>query len=106
MTDVMLEAATLPEVIRPTKFTGYDLAPTTTELANAEVEITMLDQKFGLLARALSAVTGDYDLIIIDSPPSLSLLTVNAMIASNWLLLPVQTEFYALEGVAQLLKSM
>ena len=106
MTDVMLEAATLPEVIRSTKFTGYDLAPTTTELANAEVEITMLDQKFGLLARALSAVAGDYDLIIIDSPPSLSLLTVNAMIASNWLLLPVQTEFYALEGVAQLLKSM
>ena len=106
MTDVMLEAATLPEVIRPTKFAGYDLAPTTTELANAEVEITMLDQKFGLLARALSAVTGDYDLIIIDSPPSLSLLTVNAMIASNRLLLPVQTEFYALEGVAQLLKSM
>lgn len=106
MTDVMLEAATLPEVIRSTKFAGYDLAPTTTELANAEVEITMLDQKFGLLARALSAVTGNYDLIIIDSPPSLSLLTVNAMIASNWLLLPVQTEFYALEGVAQLLKSM
>lgn len=106
MTDVMLEAATLPEVIRSTKSTGYDLAPTTTELANAEVEITMLDQKFGLLARALSAVAGNYDLIIIDSPPSLSLLTVNAMIASNWLLLPVQTEFYALEGVAQLLKSM
>lgn len=106
MTDVMLETQPLTSVIMVTKYHNFDLAPTTTELANAEVEITTLDQKFGLLAHALAQVAENYDIIIIDSPPSLSLLTVNAMIAANWLLLPVQTEFYALEGVAQLLKSM
>ena len=106
LTDVMLEAAPLADAIVATKYHNFDLAPTTTELANAEVEIVTLDRNFTLLARALATVQANYDVIIIDSPPSLSLLTVNAMAAANWLLLPVQTEFYALEGVAQLLKSM
>lgn len=106
LTDVMMGQARLSEIILQTKYHGYDLAPTTTDLANAEVEITKLEQKFTLLARALAEVENNYDIILIDSPPSLSLLTVNAMVAANWLILPVQTEFYALEGVAQLLKSM
>ena len=65
-----------------------------------------MKQKFAVLKRAIDEVREQYDYIIIDSPPSLSLLTVNAMIASDYLILPVQTEFYALEGVAQLLESM
>ena len=106
MTDVILGAATLAEIIKPTKHKNYDLAPTTPELANAEIEITNQPKKFTRLRDAVRTVEGNYDYIVIDLPPSLSLLTVNGMIASNYLLLPVQTEFYALEGVAQLLESM
>ncbi len=106
MTEVILGSAGLKDTIRPTKYKNFDLAPTTPELANAEVEITSMQRKFVRLRDAVREVEENYDYIIIDSPPSLSLLTVNGMIASNYLLLPVQTEFYALEGVAQLLESM
>ncbi len=106
MTEVLLGTAELSQAIRHTKYKNYDLAPATPELANAEVEITGMQRKFVRLRDAIRTIESNYDYIIIDSPPSLSLLTVNGMIASNYLLLPVQTEFYALEGVAQLLESM
>ncbi len=106
MTEVMLSAAKFEDVIQPTSFKNFDLAPTTPQLANAEVEMAGMQQKFVVLKKAIHSVEQDYDYIIIDSPPSLSLLTVNGMIASDYLVLPVQTEFYALEGVAQLLESM
>ncbi len=106
MTEVVLEVAPMRQAIRPTKYKNFDIAPATPELANAEVEITGMQKKFVRLRDAVRSVAEDYDYIIIDLPPSLSLLTVNGMIASNYLLLPVQTEFYALEGVAQLLESM
>ena len=106
MTEVMLGMAKLPQIIQETAFKKFDLAPTTPQLANAEVEMAGMKQKFAVLKRAIDEVREQYDYIIIDSPPSLSLLTVNAMIASDYLILPVQTEFYALEGVAQLLESM
>ena len=106
MTEVMLGTAALSDVIVKTKYKNFDLAPTTPQLANAEIELTKMNKKFVQLRDNLKKVSKDYDYIIIDSPPSLSLLTVNGMIASNYLLLPVQTEFYALEGVAQLLESM
>ena len=106
MVEVMQGAVALEGVIVPTRHKNLDLAPTTPELANAEVELVSKKGKFTLLKNAVARVVADYDYIIIDSPPSLSLLTVNGMIASNYLLLPVQTEFYALEGVAQLLESM
>ena len=106
MTEVMLGAASLADAIIATKYKNLDLAPTTTQLANAEVEITKSSKKFGQLKKVVAEVAENYEYIIIDSPPSLSLLTVNGMIASDYLLLPVQTQFYALEGVAQLLQSM
>lgn len=106
MTEVLLGIAKLEEAIRPTKYKNFALAPTTPELANAEVEIANMARKFVRLRDAIRSVAPNYDYVIIDSPPSLSLLTVNGMIASDYLLLPVQTEFYALEGVAQLLESM
>lgn len=106
MTEVILGSADLSSAIRPTKYKHFDLAPATPELANAEVEITNMHKKFVRLRDAIRSVADSYDYIIIDLPPSLSLLTVNGMIASDYLLLPVQTEFYALEGVAQLLESM
>ena len=106
MTDLLLGNATLSQIIKPTKYKCYDLAPTTPELANAEVELTTQQRRFTRLRDAIRTVAENYDYVVIDLPPSLSLLTVNGMIASNYLLLPVQTEFYALEGVAQLLESM
>ncbi len=106
MTEVMLGVAKFKDIIVRTAFKNFDLAPTTPQLANAEVEMAGMKQKFAVLKKAVASVADDYDYIIIDSPPSLSLLTVNGMIAADYLVLPVQTEFYALEGVAQLLESM
>ena len=106
MVEVMLGAIPTEKAIRSTKYKHLDLLPTTPELANAEVELVSKKTRFTILKNALTRLADKYDYIIIDSPPSLSLLTVNGMIASNYLLLPVQTEFYALEGVAQLLESM
>ena len=106
MTEVILGTAEMSQAVHHTKFKKFDIVPTTPELANAEVEITSQARKFTRLRDAIRNVEANYDYIIIDLPPSLSLLTVNGMIASNYLLLPVQTEFYALEGVAQLLESM
>ncbi len=106
MTEVMLGVVKLEKVIKKTNFKNLDLAPTTPQLANAEVEIAKMDKKFTFLRDGIKAVSKNYDYIIIDSPPSLSFLTVNAMVSANYLLLPVQTEFYALEGVVQLLESM
>lgn len=106
MTDVLMGSGEIEEVILPTKWNGLDVAPVMPELANAEVELVNMNNKFTRLKSALQSVSKKYDYIVVDLPPSLSLLTVNGMIAANFLLLPVQTEFYALEGVAQLLESM
>ena len=106
MTEILLGTAELKDCIKKTKYKNYDLAPTTPELANAEVEIATLNKRFVRLRDSVNQVRDQYDFIIIDLPPSLSLLTVNGMIAADYLLLPVQTEFYALEGVAQLLETM
>ena len=106
MTEILLGTADIKDCVKHTKYKHYDLAPTTPELANAEVEIATLNKRFIRLRDAVNSVRDQYDYLIIDLPPSLSLLTVNGMIAADYLLLPVQTEFYALEGVAQLLETM
>ena len=106
MTEVMMGTAPMVTIIKQTKQKNFDVAPTTPQLANAEVELAKGSKKFVRLRDAIASVAANYDYIIIDSPPSLSLLTVNGMVAAEYLLLPVQTEFYALEGVAQLLESM
>lgn len=106
MTEVMLGLVDMRDIVKGTKFKNLDIAPTTPQLANTEVELAKSQKRFTILREAINEVEVDYDYIIIDSPPSLSLLTVNGMIAAEYILLPVQTEFYALEGMAQLLKSM
>ncbi|MBQ6130538.1 ParA family protein [Candidatus Saccharibacteria bacterium] len=106
MVEVMTGKVGMEGAIVATRTKNLDIVPTTPELANAEVELVNARGKFMILKHALATIAPDYDYIIIDSPPSLSLLTVNGMIAADYLLLPVQTEFYALEGVAQLLESM
>jgi chromosome partitioning protein len=105
MTDVILETKTLPEIIIPTEHKNLFLAPATSHLANTEVELAQANRRFTRLKNAIDN-TPNYDFIIIDSPPSLSLLTVNGLIAARYVLLPVQAEFYALEGLGQLLETM
>jgi chromosome partitioning protein len=97
---------TLDDVVVKTEHKGLWLAPTTPHLANAEVELAQADQRFARLRLAIEQSSGAYDVVIIDSPPSLSLLTVNGLIAAQYVLLPVQAEFYALEGLGQLLETM
>ncbi len=106
MCDVMLGECELKDIVIKNKTKRLFVAPTIPELANVEVQMAEMDNKFLLLKQAVNTVLDDYDFIIIDSPPSLSLLTVNGMIASEYILIPVQTEFYAMQGVAQLLESM
>lgn len=106
MPEVVTSQNPLSEVIIATEHKGLFLAPTTSHLANTEVELAQAEGRFVRLRRAIDEVQADYDFIIIDSPPSLSLLTVNGLIASQYILLPVQAEFYALEGLGQLLETM
>lgn len=105
MTDVILEAKTLAEVIVPTDHKNLFVAPATPHLANTEVDLAGANRRFSRLKNAIDTTSG-YDFVIIDSPPSLSLLTVNGLIAARYVLLPVQAEFYALEGLGQLLETM
>ncbi len=106
MTDVIKGEQTLEQVILPTEYKNLWVAPTTSVLANTEAEMAQLDKRFSRLKLALDKVHPAYDYVIIDSPPSLSLLTINGLIASKFVLLPVQAEFYALEGLGQLLETM
>lgn len=102
--DALEQTADLQSCIIATKQKRLHLVPTTPQLANAEVELAKGQHKFTRLKQALASHT--YDVVIIDCPPSLSLLTVNALIAADSVLLPVQAEFYALEGLGQLLETM
>lgn len=103
--DLLLSEAVPEALVIQTKYKNLSLIPTVSELANTEVELANMNNKFIRLKQGL-AKAKDYDFIIIDSPPSLSLLTVNALIASDCVVLPVQAEFYAMEGLGQLLETM
>ncbi len=106
MADVVKDGVSLASAVVPTEHKNLYLAPTTSILANTEVELAQADKRFSRLKQAIEANEDGFDFIIIDSPPSLSLLTVNGLIAAKYVLLPVQAEFYALEGLGQLLESM
>lgn len=106
MTQVIKGEATLDQAVVKTECKNLWVAPTTSILANTEVELAQVEKRFSRLKLAIDASEGGYDYIIIDSPPSLSLLTVNGLIAAKYVLLPVQAEFYALEGLGQLLETM
>ncbi|ACA82083.1 MULTISPECIES: ParA family protein [Leuconostoc] len=102
--DVIVDGAALRDVIVPTD--NYDLLPATIQLSGAEIELATQKQREYRLQKALMTVSDDYDFILIDNPPALGLLTVNAFTAADAILIPVQTEFYALEGLGQLLNTI
>ena len=106
MLDVISGETDLASAIQATPFKNLSVAPSTSQLADAEVGLSTVDNRFTRLRDALRLVAGDYDIAIIDSPPSLSLLTLNVLAAADSVLLPVQAEFYALEGLTQLLETM
>ena len=104
--DVLLNDASIESVIIPDVCEGLDLVPATINLAGAEVELVAEMARENRLKDAVGSLRGKYDYIFIDCPPSLGLLTVNALVAADKLLIPIQCEFYALEGVTKLLDSM
>jgi chromosome partitioning protein len=104
--EVLLGHAPLEAVISSTGIPGLDLAPSRISLAGAEVEMSSVLGREKRLAEALETVRPDYDFIIVDCPPSLGLLTVNALTAADSVLIPVQCEYYALEGLSKLLNSI
>lgn len=94
------------KVVRKTKFFGYDLMPSNQDLAGAEIELVNTKDRESRLAKVLKEVNNFYDYIIIDSPPSLGVLTINALYASQEVIIPIQSEYLALEGLNQLLKTI
>ncbi len=106
MADVMIEPdVTLASVVRPTKTPGLDIAPTTIDLSTAEVELmTAIGREMALRDKVVPELTDRYSHIVIDCPPTLGLLTLNALVAADGVIIPVQTQYYALKGVAALLK--
>ena len=104
--DVLLSDVSVQEAIIPDVCKDLDLVPATINLAGAEVELVTEMARENRLKDAVGSLRGKYDYILIDCPPSLGLLTVNALVAADKLLIPIQCEFYALEGVTKLLESM
>ena len=102
----LLDGAPLAELAKHTKFANLDLVPSKPELAGAVVELAQRADGERYLAQALASGTSQYDFVFLDCPPSLGPLTVNALAAADRVLVPVQAEYYALEGLSQLLRSV
>jgi len=105
--DVLIGGGTVLDSVVATRVPKLDLLPATVDLSGAEVELVALDDRAHRLDKALDAVPpGRWDICLIDCPPSLGLLTVNALVAARHLLVPLQCEFFALEGLSQLLQTV
>jgi chromosome partitioning protein len=100
--DVLINDVPMVDIVEPTGFANLFVAPATLDLAGVEQELTSVISRELRLMRSLDSVDGDFDFIFIDCPPSLGLITINAFAAATEILVPVQTEFYALEGLTQL----
>lgn len=104
--DVILHDYPIEDAIHETCVENVFLIPATIQLATAEIELVTAMARESVLKEVVNAVKDDFDYVFIDCPPSLGLLTINALIAANALLIPIQCEYYALEGVAKLLETM
>ena len=104
--EAIVDAQTLESLIRPTAVERLDLVPSSIALAGAEVELAPLVQRERRLGRLLAPIVDRYDHVFIDCPPSLGLLTVNALTAADGTLIPIQCEYYALEGLTQLIATI
>jgi chromosome partitioning protein len=104
--DALVGSIPVADVILPTGVDGLSVVPSSISMAGAEVELASTDQRERRLARVLGGLADDYDYILLDCPPSLGLLTVNALTAADAVLIPLQCEFYALEGLTQLIATV
>jgi chromosome partitioning protein len=104
--DVMLGRASLAEAVFETRVPGFDMVPSVVDLSAAEIELVERDRREFALKDALGSLEKRYDYILIDCPPSLGLLTVNALVAAQSVLVPLQCEFFALEGLSLLLRTI
>ena len=104
--ELLIGTAQPEEVAVSTRFKGVDLLPSSMELAGAEIELLGIEDKEYILKNAVDYVRDDYDFIIIDCPPSLNMLTINAMTTADSVLVPIQCEYYALEGLSQLIHTI
>lgn len=109
---VVMEQIPLSESIQPTAIPGLDIVPSGMDLSGAEIELIDVEKREFCLRRALEPIAGEteerkhYDYVLIDSPPALGLLTINALVAAQAVLVPLQCEFFALEGISHLIKSI
>ncbi len=106
MYDALLGDTPIEAIIEPTQVENVFVAPATIQLAGAEIELVSAMSREGRLRVVLQPVLADFDFVIIDCPPSLGLLTINALTVANGLVVPVQCEYYALEGLSKLLDSV
>ncbi|MFH1535358.1 MAG: AAA family ATPase, partial [Patescibacteria group bacterium] len=104
--EAIINKASFRDITHHTQFEGYKVAPSTMSLAGANVELVPVEQREYRLHNSLMEVKHDFDYIIIDCPPSLGLLTINGLVAADEILIPVQSEYYALEGLGQLLNTV
>jgi chromosome partitioning protein len=104
--DVIVNETSISSVIMRTNFKNLSISPATVQLAGAEIELVASLSREYRLKKALEQIKGCYDYIVVDCPPSMGLLTVNALTAADELIIPVQCEFYALEGLSKLLESV
>jgi chromosome partitioning protein len=104
--DVLLESAAVAEVRQRSPKGGYDVLGANRELAGAEVELVKLERRERRLKLALQAVDVDYDFVLVDCPPSLSLLTLNGLCAAQGVIVPMQCEYFALEGLSDLVNTI
>jgi chromosome partitioning protein len=104
--DVLIGEANVVDAVVPTAVPGLEIVPATVDLSGAEIELVEYEQRTHRLDHALEETGDRWDVVLIDCPPSLGLLTINAMVASDSLLVPLQCEFFALEGLSQLLSTV
>jgi chromosome partitioning protein len=104
--DILLKGDGFKDAITKTSFSHLDLVASTNDLVGAEIELVSIMAREYQLQKAIKKIRKDYDIIIIDCPPSLGLLTLNALTASDALVIPIQCEYYALEGLGQLLNTV
>ena len=104
--DTLINDVMMKDVLLHSDYENLDVIPATIQLAGAEIELVSLMNREGRLKNARERVKHDYDYVLIDCPPSLGLLTINALTAANSVLVPIQCEFYALEGVSQLMNTI
>lgn len=103
--EVLIDNVPIESAIVQTNFENLSILPGSVNLAGAEIEIIELDNRETLLKRCLNTISDEYDYLIIDCPPSLGMLTINALVAVDSVIIPIQCEYYALEGVSQLLNT-